>query len=296
MSTASVQVTITAEIAAFTGIDCSGCEWEIVTGGDINKAWKLIDQDGRAWFLKLNKPVFAEYFAAESAGLLELNRAPGICVPEPAGHGVTETHAWLLLEWLEMSSPDVAADERFGRALAEMHRITAEQFGWHRDNVIGATPQSNNWSDDWAAFYSKERLAPQLSLAGHKGAPSSLLNAGSQLLDKVDTFFTAYTPVPSLLHGDLWGGNRSMLTDGTPVLFDPAVYFGDRESDLAMTHLFGGFGKAFYAAYEAAWPLEENHDARQTLYKLYHVLNHFNLFGSSYLGQAEKMIQKLLAK
>ena len=295
MSTASEQAAITAEITAFTGVDCSGCEWERVTGGSINKARKLIDQDGRAWFLKLNKPAFAESFAAESAGLLELKRAAEIHIPEPAGHGVTETHAWLLIEWLDMLSPDRAADERFGRALAGMHRITAEQFGWHRDNVIGATPQSNNWSDNWTAFYSKERLAPQLALAGHNGAPSSLLTAGSQLLDVVDTFFTACTPVASLLHGDLWGGNRSMLADGTPVLFDPAVYFGDRESDLAMTRLFGGFGEAFYAAYESAWPLEEGHESRQDLYMLYHVLNHFNLFGGSYLKQAEQMIRKLLA-
>ena len=288
------QRAVVTEIAAFTGIDCSGCEWQGVAGGDINQAWKLVTRDGHAWFLKLNQPAFAEYFAAEHDGLCELKRAADIRVPEPTGHGVTDMHAWLLLEWLDLTPPDAAADERCGYALANMHRITADRFGWHRDNVIGATLQSNKQSDDWVNFYRDERLAPQLALAGRNGVPAGVLKLATRLLDNLDAFFVAYEPCPSLLHGDLWGGNRSALVDGTPVLFDPATYFGDREADLAMTRLFGGFGADFYTAYNAAWPLQPGFEERQDLYNLYHILNHFNLFGAGYQARTESLLQRLV--
>jgi fructosamine-3-kinase len=195
-----------------------------------------------------------------------------------------------------MSRTDNTAGERLGQALAALHRITAPEFGWHRDNVIGATPQPNDPHSDWASFYRDMRLAPQLRLASRNGAPERLLKAGQKLMDGVERFFADYTPSPSLLHGDLWGGNWSALTDGTPVLFDPAVYYGDREADIAMTKLFGGFPESFYIAYGEAWPLDNGHIERVELYKLYHVLNHFNLFGGGYVAQAEGMLSRLLGQ
>jgi fructosamine-3-kinase len=124
----------------------------------------------------------------------------------------------------------------------------------------------------------------------------ALRDKGERLTEHLGGFFLDYRPAPCLLHGDLWSGNAGMLPDGTPVVFDPAVHRGDREADLAMSELFGGFPEAFYAAYRAAWPLDPGYETRKTLYNLYHVLNHFNMFGAGYLGQARRMIQKLAAE
>ncbi len=177
-----------------------------------------------------------------------------------------------------------------------MHRCDAAQFGWQRDNTIGATPQPNAWHADWVAFFRDRRLGFQLAMAGDNGAPARLLDRGRRLLGELDAFFTTYRPTPSLLHGDLWGGNWGADSSGAPVIFDPAVYFGDREADIAMTRLFGGFDRQFYGAYAAEWPLDAGHGSRETLYNLYHILNHYNLFGGSYAAQAGDMIERLLAE
>jgi len=188
-----------------------------------------------------------------------------------------------------------ATDELLGRQLAALHRVTHTRFGWHRDNTIGSTPQINTQKNDWVTFYREQRLRYQLELAAENGYGGSLQRRGEQLLERLPAFFISYRPRPSLLHGDLWGGNHAALTDGTPVIFDPAVYYGDREADLAMTELFGGFGSGFYSAYRAAWPLDPGYRVRKDLYNLYHVLNHLNLFGGGYRGQAEQMVDRLLA-
>ncbi len=145
------------------------------------------------------------------------------------------------------------------------------------------------------AFWRDRRLAFQLDRAAENGHGGRLQERGRRLLERVPAFFAGYVPVPSLLHGDLWTGNRAMLADGTPVVFDPAVYYGDREADLAMTRLFGGFGRRFYGAYEAEWPLDAGAASRCDLYNLYHVLNHLNLFGGGYRALAESTIDRLLA-
>ena len=173
--------------------------------------------------------------------------------------------------------------------------MTAPRFGWHRDNTIGATPQSNAWTDDWARFFAERRLGYQLDLALEQGHSGQLIERGRRLCAPLDALLLDHRPVPSLLHGDLWGGNWAADESGQPVVFDPAIYFGDREADLAMTRLFGGFGRAFYDAYQSAWPLEAGADLRFDLYNLYHVLNHLNLFGGGYRGQAETLIEQLLA-
>ncbi|WP_410499767.1 fructosamine kinase family protein [Chitinibacter sp. S2-10] len=264
-----------------------------VGGGCINQAFVIGDaaDPARRFFVKTNRAALHPMFVAEAAGLRALGA--GIRVPQPIAHGISGDTAWLVLEYLPLAgSPD---PELMGAALARVHRITptgAPRFGWEIDNTIGCTKQSNRWHDSWVDFWREERLLPQFRLARQNGFDFGV--AGEAVLDKIPDFFRTYSPQPSLLHGDLWGGNAAGLADGTPVVFDPACYFGDRECDLAMTELFGGFGSRFYAAYHAAWPVDAGYAQRKTLYNLYHIINHLNLFGSSYFGQARQMLAELL--
>jgi fructosamine-3-kinase len=235
-------------------------------------------------------------FAAEAAGLAELAHANALRVPNVLAVNIEEDTAFLALEWIDLKPASASSEKRLGERLALQHRVTRERFGWDRDNTIGSTPQLNRSCSQWSEFFREQRLLPQLTMAKQNGAGRDVIDRGQQLCERLHVFFETYRPVPSLLHGDLWGGNWGTDANGEPVLFDPSVYFGDREADLAMTKLFGGFGSAFYAAYQSAWPLASGADVRVTLYNLYHVLNHFNLFGSSYLRQAQGMIQRLLAE
>lgn len=235
-------------------------------------------------------------FAAEAAGLAELASSATVRVPAVHGTGDTGELAFIALEWLDLAAGSRAAETRLGEELAMLHRVLAPTFGWHRDNTLGPTPQCNDRLADWAAFFVQRRLLPQLALAERRGERGALLDAGHELCEHVPVFFSSYRPVPSLLHGDLWGGNWGVDPLDRPYVFDPAVYYGDRETDLAMTHLFGGFGPAFHAAYQAAWPLDPAAGTRRTLYNLYHVLNHANLFGGGYAAQALAMIRRLQAE
>ena len=232
-------------------------------------------------------------FAAEAEGLAELAKCGAIRVPEVLDCGIEGNQAFIEIEWLELSPATPNVEAQLGEQLAAMHRTTADRFGWHRDNTIGLTPQYNDWSDDWVAFFREHRLGFQFRLAAENGYTGQLQEQGAQLLKRLPVFFKDYAPAPSLLHGDLWAGNWGCC-DGEPVIYDPAVYFGDRETDLAMTRLFGGFGAAFYEAYEASAALAPGHRERGELYQLYHVLNHLNLFGSAYLGRAQQLISNLL--
>jgi len=244
-------------------------------------------------FRKSGPASSADMFAAEAEGLLELAKPGVIRVPEVLGHGVEGNQAFIEIEWLELSSPTLRVETQLGERLAELHRTTADCFGWHRDNTIGLTRQINDRADDWVAFFRDHRLGFQLRLAAQNGYTGQLQEQGAQLLKRMPLFFKDHDPAPALLHGDLWAGNWGCCDD-EPVIFDPAVYYGDRETDLAMTKLFGGFGCAFYEAYEDAWPLAPGHRERCDLYQLYHVLNHLNLFGSAYLGRAQQLIRNLL--
>jgi len=266
-----------------------------IMGGSINEAMRLDGSSG-SYFVKLNRPALADIFAAESEGLAELRSCGAVRVPRDICWGQDGSHSWLVLEFIEAGHQHSWSSGRLGEQLASMHRHTAESFGWHRDNFIGRTPQANRLSTDWVEFYAEQRLAIQLDLARERGAPGRLVDCGLRLIDDLTSFFHPYTPRPSLLHGDLWGGNWDCDAQGKPVIFDPAVYYGDREADLAMTELFGGFDAAFYQAYRGAWPLDPGYKQRKTLYNLYHVLNHFNLFGGGYAGQAQGMIDALLAE
>ena len=222
-------------------------------------------------------------FAAEAEGLAAL-RAAGVRAPAPYAHGLRGDEAFIEMERLDLGG---GADwPALARMLAALHRNTSDRFGWADDNWIGLSPQKNAWSDDWPAFYGEFRLKPQFERAG-------LLGDGSFLLVRLNAFFENYKPIPSLLHGDLWNGNVGFTAQG-PAFFDPAVYYGDREADLAMTELFGGFPDAFYFSYRQLFPLAPGYEIRKHLYNLYHLLNHLNLFGSGYLGRVQATLRLLL--
>jgi len=269
---------------------------ESVGGGCINTALK-ISGNGQQYFLKLNDARQLAMFEAEAEGLRELAAAKAVRVPLPVCTGISDRQAFLVMEALELGGRGGAQGmARLGEQLAQMHRYGAAQFGWQRDNTIGSTPQRNAWMDDWLVFWREQRLGYQLQLAARHGIGHRVLQKGEQLQERLPVFFAGYRVRPSVLHGDLWSGNYGMTQDGEPVIFDPAVYFGDREADLAMTELFGGFGPAFYDAYDHTWPLDPGYTQRKRLYNLYHILNHFNLFGGGYASQAEGMIDWLLAE
>ncbi len=265
-----------------------------VGGGCINSAYRLEGSDGSRYFVKLNKADKLTMFEAEAEGLNEIRASGAIHAPAVIGWGAEAGHAFLVLEYLDLGHGDSDSAQRLGRNLAAMHRHSQSHFGWHRDNTIGATPQPNTPSSDWVDFWRQQRLGFQLELAKRHGCGDRLYGKGVDLMARLEPFFKDYQPRPALLHGDLWSGNYAFTTDGTPVIFDPAVYYGDREADLAMTELFGGFPPEFYQAYEEAYPLDPGYTQRKRLYNLYHILNHFNLFGGGYLGQAETMIDELL--
>lgn len=267
-----------------------------VHGGSINRAFEYRGSRGSV-FVKISaSPTAPAMFAAEAAGLTALAQAQAVRVPRVLMTGNADEGAFLALEWIPFGPGSRTTDATLGEQLAWQHRCTHEQFGWDRDNTIGSTPQRNARSRDWPSFYRDHRLAVQLELAARNHADPAVLERGWRLCESLPAFFSDYRPAPSLLHGDLWGGNWGADDDGMPVIFDPAVYYGDRETDVAMTRLFGGFGPAFYAAYQSTWPLDAGAAAREPLYNLYHVLNHYNLFGGAYLRQAGAMIERLLAE
>lgn len=279
-----------------SGVDFSGAAAQAARGGSINRCAVLHTTDGRPYFLKLNAPGALTAFEAEADGLHALAACDAFRIPRPLAWGSTADEAFLLLEYLDLrpvSSPEDG--RRFALALAVLHRDACGPFGWPRDNFIGATPQANTPEEGWARFFVNHRLRPQLRLAREKGYGTAIGREIEEALERVPALFLEYRPRPSLLHGDLWHGNAAVSPDGTPVLFDPAVYRGDRETDIAMTELFGGFPTAFYAAYRTANPLADGYEERKTLYSLYHVLNHLNLFGRAYLGQVERMIRSVVA-
>ncbi len=283
--------TITRHIGKVTGQAFSAHDARAVGGGCINSAYTLSDTN-RTFFVKLNRAARLDMFEAEAAGLSDILRSHSIHAPAPLCLGIAADEAYLVLEYLPLGGR--GNGRQLGRQLAQMHRSQRDRFGWHRDNSIGTTPQINTDEDDWARFWQRHRLAYQLRLATRNGA--HIGPQGEQLLVRVPDFFSDYQPRPSLLHGDLWSGNAAFTETGQPVVFDPAVYYGDREADLAMSELFGGFPPDFYAAYKEAWPLDPGYTIRKTLYNLYHILNHFNLFGGGYLEQARHMIAQLLSE
>lgn len=261
-----------------------------IGGGCIADAARL-ETDTGPLFLKTHPDRDDGMFPAEARGLEALSER--IRTPQVVASGSVDGTAYLLLEWLDLAPVNDAA---LGEAMAELHAEPQANFGWPEDNFIGAMPQLGGEDDDWARFYAEKRLAPQLDWAAERGLSARTIDAGHELIETLSAFFSDYRPHPALIHGDMWGANHGALTDGTPVLFDPATYRADREAEIAMTELFGGLGPGFYQAYRAQLPLDPGYRTRKGLYNLYHVLNHFNLFGGGYGRQADGMIHRLLAE
>lgn len=274
-----------------------------VSGGCINQGYALIGNN-RTYFIKINQASQIEMFEAEVLGLKQIFDTQTIRVPKPICCGIADDSAYLVLEWLEFGGSNTESWLEMGRKLAAMHKATLPQsssllgeteggknrFGWHRNNTIGSTPQINTWTDNWVEFFVEHRLGYQFQLARRRGGyfpkQDKLLAFVPKLMD--------LQPKASLVHGDLWGGNAAITQLGEPVILDPATYVGDREVDIAMTELFGGFPGAFYRGYNEVWALDPGYKQRKTLYNLYHIINHFNLFGSGYESQANRMIEEIL--
>lgn len=284
---------IAAHISQATGKPFQASHRRSVGGGSINQAYALTDQDGkRSYFVKLNQASQVAMFEAEALGLQQIYDTKTIRVPQPICWGTAANSAYIVMEWLDLGYGDHQAWEEMGRNLAAMHRVTSGKgFGWQQNNTIGSTPQINDWTPTWIEFFTEHRLGYQFQLARRRGGR---FPQQDQLLAAIPEILAGHDPIPSLVHGDLWTGNAAVTQQGEPVIVDPAVYFGDREVDLAMSQLFGSFPANFYSAYNEAFSLPPGYPRRKTLYNLYHILNHFNLFGGSYESQANQMIATLL--
>ena len=262
-----------------------------VSGGCINQGY-AVSGNGLIYFVKINQANQEAMFAAEALGLKQIHATKTIRVPEPICWGIAEKSSYLVLEWLEFGGGNSQSWEKMGRNLAHLHQVSlSDRFGWHCNNTIGSTPQINTISNNWADFFAHQRISYQLRLAKERGGnfPDE-----DQVIPAISEILSQHQPHPSLVHGDLWSGNAAITVDGEPVILDPATYWGDREVDLAMTELFGGFPAAFYRGYNDVFPLDAGYQQRKTLYNLYHILNHFNLFGGGYASQANRMLQEIL--
>ncbi|MCW8945615.1 MAG: fructosamine kinase family protein [Sedimenticola sp.] len=280
------------QISQTTGTDLRHCTTEPIGGGCINQAFKLT-AGSSSYFVKINRADRLAMFEREAEGLKLLASTHSLRTPGVVCAGETESTAYLVLEYIQMGGPDNA--ETAGRQLALLHQTTASSFGNSNNNFIGSSRQINRFCDSWTNFWQQHRLGYQLKLAKQNGYHGRLQSRGEQLQAQLPALLD-HKPAPSLVHGDLWSGNLGYATNGEPVIFDPAVYYGDRETDLAMSELFGGFSDRFYAAYNEAWPLPPGYPLRKTLYNLYHILNHLNLFGGGYQQQALAMMERLLAE
>lgn len=282
---------IAQAITQATGQEFTIATSNSVSGGCINQGYKVSSQD-REYFVKLNDAAQVEMFAAEALGLKQMQATQTITVPQPICCGTAGNSSYIVLQWLDLGRGDSQSWRLMGRQLAAMHREgTSKDFGWERNNTIGSTPQVNTWMANWADFFAEQRIGYQLKLAKHRGGRFPDTN---QVINAVKAQLENRKPQPSLVHGDLWSGNAAIGDDGAPIIFDPATYYGDRETDLAMTELFGGFPTAFYNGYNEAWKLDSSYRQRKSIYNLYHVLNHFNLFGGGYGNQAIRIIETIL--
>jgi len=265
-----------------------------ISGGSINTAFVLNSDDGRRYFVKTHRSGRKSMFVAEAKGLAAMASSNTIRVPVPLCFGDDGTQSYIVMEYLAMCGP--ANQVELGEQLASMHKNVKESFGWEIDNTIGSTHQPNAWQVNWLAFWREKRLGFQLSLAAKNGYGGELQTLGERLLSDMPVLFEGRTVVASMLHGDLWGGNVAGLSDQTPVIYDPAFYYGDREADLAMTYVFGGFESDFYASYQNAYPLDDGFSVRKNFYNIYHIVNHLNMFGGGYHGQAIGMMEQVLAE
>lgn len=281
------------QIAATLGVGCAGTVE--LTPGRTRRALK-IDTGDAPLFVKLLPADRAEVFAAEMEGLALLQDTGCFRVPAARGSGTAGDVSWLALEWLDLKPVSTDEDGRaFGKALAALHEVHGELYGLSRDNWLGDSRQENGTSTTWPLFYAQKRLRPQLERLIAEGVRGELIRNLQGIVERVPALFLEYRPAASLLHGDLWHGNAGVV-DGQPAVFDPAVHYGDREADYAMTELFGGFPISMYAAYQKSAPLDAGAASRRGLYRLYHLLDHTLLFGSAYLRETERTAARLLSE
>lgn len=283
---------IESAITETTGEKARFHESRPAMGGSINDSRIVSLKDGRCFFIKTNATSYPGMFAGEFEALSLLSEAGAIRVPCPLVYGEN----FIVLEAYQEGVKTDNWQERLGQQLANLHQKTqAIRFGFERDNYIGSTQQPNSWSDSWIDFWRDQRLGWQLHLFEAKtSTDDALLKLGDQLLAKLDELLADIDEPPVLLHGDLWSGNASADENGEPILYDPASYYGHREAEIGMMRLFGGFGPRCEAAYEEVWPLQHGSDKRIALYRLYHELNHLNLFGKSYYEACLSTMQSLL--
>lgn len=257
-----------------------------VSGGCINSSMIIVLNDRRKIFVKQNGLAYRNMFIAEANGLELLKRTGCIKIPDVIAVHETAKEQFLFLEYIDSAAKTKDFYRDFGEKLAKLHcRRQSDFYGLENDNYIGSTVQVNEMNKSWTAFFAEKRLLFQIELANKKGRSSPALNSAvGKIIRNIDSLLPEPSH-PSLLHGDLWGGNYMIDEKGEAVLIDPAVYYGHFEADLAMTELFGGFGREFYDAYDTINRIDQGYQKRKNLYNLYHVLNHLNLFGGSYLGQ-----------
>lgn len=263
-----------------------------ISGGNINQAYQLKGEDSQ-FFVKTNRSELMSMFEAERTGLDTIRATQTIRVPEVFATGVEQDQAYIVMEYIDLDGSP--APERLAQNLAGMHACIRSQFGFHCDNTIGSTPQSNSRCDDWVEFWQGQRLGFLLEVATQRGFAVELIDTGHRLNERMAAFFISYQPKASLLHGDLWSGNWSANAAGEPVIYDPACYYGDHEADLAMMELFGGPGERFFAVYREHFPIDVGYEQRRDFYNLYHIFNHALLFGGSYLSQTRHTMERLLA-
>lgn len=265
---------------------------DAIAGGDINEAYKVTTHQ-KAFFIKTNTPQISDMFQKEALGIELLRESKTIVTPHVIGHGTAHNKPYILQEFISKGYQKPDFWETFGQQLANLHRVTQPQFGLDHHNYIGRLHQSNTLTDSWTDFFIHQRLIPQLELAqSHNLIEPTLRSHFEQLFTKLDTILPTYPP--SLLHGDLWSGNFMINETGEPCIFDPAVYFGNREIEIAFTRLFGGFDSTFYHSYQNCLPLETGFEERIPIYNLYPLLVHVNLFGPSYLSGIKQTIGQFI--
>ena len=275
-------------------------------GGGGTSVFTLVDPETGSKFFGKTAPLSSRggpMLLGEKSSLQTMYDTQTLRVPKPLayGEGGDDSSAFLIVEHLEMTPrTPVGAMYQLGQQLAKLHRESSQnqaRYGFPIGNTIGSTPQSNTWNDDWSDFWFENRLDPMLKRTRNVGWTETRIN---KLKEKIRDILCDHKPIPSLLHGDLWGGNHGFLQsnegdDGVqPVVFDPASYYGDRETDIAMTRCFMTFDKSFYEGYQDEWPLDEEYKSRQDVYNLYHILNHAVLFGGEYRSQAKSMMDDIL--
>ena len=300
----TTQCALETKLKSIFGENCCIRRCRSVSGGSISRSFHLeIEGDTyvRDVFIKLNNVSKYSLFTAEETSLTALANTNTVRVPKALFTGCTQQHSFIAMEYFDLKPLDITAAVILGEQMAHLHQHQDHHqnqnlYGFKQDNFIGLTPQSNHSESDWSVFIKKQRLGFQLELALRRGLDNKLVKVVETIIDHVEIIFDNYAPASSLLHGDLWAGNAAMTADGEPVIYDPACYYGDRETDIAMTELFGSYPLEFYQSYNRLLPMADGYQIRKHVYNLYHLMNHYNLFGPSYESRLMTESQQIIAQ